>query len=309
MNSRKNLLVIGSLASCLIFSACGDSESADGKDKGKKGKKQVDKTLLDPDRSFNTTFDGKLFSVPSPVQTALLIKSLEIPFDATLLNDKENAGNYSKENAKAINLGVYGADLGYVTLYDQNAKAISYLSTVESLANDLGISGAFDKSFLERFDANSDNEDSMLVILSDAFRKGDNFLKENERKNTSALILTGGWLESMHLATKLYQDSDENKILQRIGQQKQSLETIIELMEKYNKDGRNDDYIAQFSSLNDLFKQIKVSYEYVEPTTDEDKKLTTIKNKMNIDLSEELVAEIIEKVASIRTNIVETQES
>ena len=304
MNLHKKLLLLGA-ASCFMFASCEDNPTDTVEDEGKK---KVNKDLLDPDRSFNTTFDGKLFSVPSPVQTALLIKELKIPFNESLLNPNENISNYSKMNSKALNLGIYGADLGYVTLYDQNAKAISYLSTVESLAKDLGISGAFDKTFLERFEANSDNEDSMLVILTDAFRKGDSFLKENERKNTSALILTGGWLESMHFATKLYQESKEDKILMRIGEQKQSLETIIELLEKYNEDGESDNIIADFKTLNETFQKINVSYEYVEPVTDVDNKVTTIKNKMVIDLGDELTKEIIEKVSSIREKVISSQE-
>lgn len=304
MNLHKKLLLLGT-ASCFMFASCEDNSTDTVEDEGKK---KINKDLLDPDRSFNTTFDGKLFSVPSPVQTALLIKELKIPFNESLLNPNENISNYSKMNSKALNLGIYGADLGYVTLYDQNAKAISYLSTVESLAKDLGISGAFDKSFLERFEANSDNEDSMLVILTDAFRKGDSFLKENERKNTSALILTGGWLESMHFATKLYQESKENKILMRIGEQKQSLETIIELLEKYNEDGESDNIIADFKALNESFQKINVSYKYVEPVTDVDNKVTTIKNKMVIDLGDELTNEIIEKVSSIREKVISSQE-
>ncbi len=306
MNSRKKILLLGAVASCFVLASCEGEETNTIVEN--EGKKKVDKELLDPDRSFNTTFDGKLFSVPSPVQTALLIKSLEIPFNETLLNSKDNINNYSEESAKAMNLGIYGADLGYVTLYDQNSKALSYLSAVESLANDLGISGAFDKTFLERFEANSNNEDSMLVILSDAFRKGDNFLKENERKNTSALILTGGWLESMHLATELYKESNESKILQRIGQQKQSLETIIELLEKYNNEGQNDTYISYFESLNELFKEIKVTYEYVEPTTDEESKVTTINSEMKIEIPEELADKIIAKVSEIRASVTSTTE-
>lgn len=300
MDLRKKLIFLGAM-SCLMFTSCDETNKETVE---QEGKKKVNKDLLDPDRSFNTTFDGKLFSVPSPVQTALLIKELKIPFNETLLNSKENISNYSTMNSKALNLGVYGADLGYVTLYDQNAKAITYLSTVESLSKDLGISGAFDKSFLERFEANSDNEDSMLVILTDAFRKGDNFLKENDRKNTSALILTGGWLESMHFASKLYQESGEEKILERIGQQKQSLETIIELLEKYNQDGNNDDIIADFKSLNESFQKIGITYEYVEPETDVKNKITTIKNNMIISLDEDLSTEIIDKVAEIREKVV-----
>ncbi|MDX1653565.1 MAG: hypothetical protein R3277_13795 [Brumimicrobium sp.] len=302
MKSYRKLFLMGATAFCLVMNSCEDEKNDAGSDEGKK---KVDKELLDPNRSFNTTFDGKLFSVPSPVQTALLIKSLNIPFNETLLNPKSNIGNYSDMNDKALNLGVYGADLGYVTLYDQNAKAIDYLGTVESLANDLGISGAFDKTFLERFEANSNNEDSMLVILTDAFRKGDNFLKENDRKNISALILTGGWLESMFFAGKLYKESNEKKILMRLGQQKQSLETLIELLEKYNEGGTNDKVLNHLKSLNDSFQKIKVTYEYVEPKTVSEEKLTIIKSKMNVEMPDELANEIIQKISEIRNSVID----
>jgi hypothetical protein len=39
-------------------------------------KKAVEKDILDENSSFNTVFDGKIFSIPSPVQTAYLIKQL-----------------------------------------------------------------------------------------------------------------------------------------------------------------------------------------------------------------------------------------
>ncbi|HLW29254.1 MAG TPA: hypothetical protein VKX29_00205 [Brumimicrobium sp.] len=302
MNIGKSIFFAGAVASVFMLNSCGDS--SDEAQVQKEGEKKVNVDLLDPDRSFNTTFDGKLFSVPSPVQTALLIKSLNIPFNEALLNEKDNAKKYSTSTAQAINLGIYGADLGYVTLYDQSAKSLNYLSVVEDLSSKLGIAKAFDKAFIERFEKNSNSEDSMLVILSDGFRKADNFLKENDQKNTSALILTGGWLESMYFATQLYNETKDEKILSRIGDQKQSLETIIELIEKYNNNGQNDEYVSLFKDLKVLFMEIKTSYEYVEPTTDKELRLTTIKSKMNIEISNDLANRIIEKVAATRAKII-----
>jgi len=302
MNIGKTLFFAGAMASFFILNSCGDS--SENAQVQKEGGKKIDKELLDPNRSFNTTFDGKLFSVPSPVQTALLIKSLSIPFNETLLNEKENINNYSTTTSQAINLGIYGADLGYIKLYEQNAKSLSYLSIVEEISNKLGIAGAFDKTFIERFERNSNVEDSMLVILTDGFRKADNFLKENDQKNTSALILTGGWLESMYFATQLYKQSKDDKILARIGEQKQSLETIIELLEKCNSKGQNDEYISLFNDIKQSFKGIKTTYEYVAPETNKDLKLTTLKSKMNIEISNELADEIIEKIANTRAKIV-----
>lgn len=285
----------------LLFTACGDEDIPDDVDEG--GKK-VKKEMLDPNRSLNTTFDGKIFSVPSPIQTAMLIKSTNLDYNEDLLNAEGNLGNYSGEVSSALNLGIYGADLGYVTLYNQNAKAISYLNVVESLSNDLGVGGAFDKDFLTRFEQNSDNEDSMLVILTDAFRKGDSFLKENNQKNISALILTGGWIESMYFAVNLYDRSKDEKILTRIGEQKQTLETIIEILGEYNEEQGNNDLIAQLNELNEVFSLVKSQYVHKPSTTDEEKNITTLHGKMIIEFTAETMEKIITKVNEIRSSIV-----
>jgi hypothetical protein len=300
MNSLKTFFVTGLSMSVLLLSSCGDGTPSQA---DSEGGKTIDPELLDPNRSFNTAFEGKLFSVPSPIQTALLIRSTNLPYDESLLNSETNVANYLEDNNRALNLGIYGADLGYATLYDQNSKALSYLSVVESLSNDLGIAGAFDASFLERFEENSNNQDSMLVILTDAFRKGDIFLKENDRKNTSALILTGGWIESMHFATNLYAKSKNPQILNRIGEQKQSLSTIIEILKEYNVDGINDKILADLSGLNNLFNEVVMNYTYVEPVTDISSKTTTIKSKSEMKISPELMQQIAAKVSEIRAAI------
>lgn len=294
---NKHLLAVLPLTA-LLFASCGGEEIPE------EGEKEVSKEVLDPNRSLNTTFDGKIFSVPSPIQTALLIKSTNLDYNVELLNSEENIRNYSGEVSSALNLGIYGADLGYVTLYNQNAKALNYLNVVESLSNELGIGGAFDANFLTRFEANSDNEDSMLVILTDAFRKGDSFLKENNQKNISALILTGGWIESMYFAVNLYQKSNNDKILMRIGEQKQTVNTIIEILTEYNKEGGNDQLIEQLKELNSLFASVKSEYIYEPSVTDEEKRMTTLKGKMVIEFSNETKQQILDKVNEIRTSIV-----
>ena len=104
-------------------------------------------------------------SVPSPVQTAFLISGVGSNYDVTLLNKPTKVGLYSTSFQKAINLGIYGADLGYVTIYDQTQDAIGYLTVVKKISNDLGIDGAFDMALLERFEKNLGVKDSLLVLV------------------------------------------------------------------------------------------------------------------------------------------------
>jgi hypothetical protein len=281
------LLVIG-------LSSCG----------GEKNKESIDKEALDPTASLNTNFDGKIFSIPSPVQTAMLIKDLKLPFDGNMLNAVENAKNYSTEFSQSINLGIYGTDLGYCALYEQKNNALKYLSVIEKITGQLGLEGAFDKNFMSRFEKNSENQDSMVVIVSDAFRKADYFLKNAKRKSTSSLILAGGWIESMHFACKMSAQSNNRKITERIGEQQQTLNTMIEILEEYNKSKQNDALIASLTDLKKDFDKIVMEYTYVAPKTDAKNKTTTLQNELKVSISKELLSSISEKINVIRESVI-----
>lgn len=279
----------------LLFSCGGDENSTDSQ--------KVDKEIIDPNQSLNTNFDGKIFSIPSPVQTALLIKQVNLPFDQSLLNPTENAKKYSTEQKQALNLGIYGTDLGYSALYKQKSVSLKYLSVVEKLTGHLGLEGAFDKTFMSKFEKYSDDQDSMMVIVSDAFRKADNFLKSSNRKSTSALILTGGWIESLHFTCALNTRKPNAKITERIGEQQQTLNTIIEILEEYNKAGSNDELIKDMKDLKVQFDKVVVDYQFVEPKTDAKNKTTTLQHKITYKISADILSQITAKVQTIRNNI------
>jgi hypothetical protein len=284
-------------AALFAVTSCGGS--------GEGEKEKIDKEIIDTDASLNTNFDGKIFSIPSPVQTAMLIKGANVPFNQALLNPIENASNYSTEYKQALNLGIYGTDLGYSSLYEQKSVSLKYLSVVEKLTGELGLEGAFDKKFMSRFEKNADNQDSMMVIVADAFRKADNFLKNSNRKPTSSLILTGGWIESLYFACELNRDKRNEKIVERIGEQQQTLNTIIEILTEYNKSGSNNDLIADLKDLKFYFDKVTINYEYVEPKTDEKNKITTLQHKMTVKVNTDILNQITVKVTEIRDNIIQ----
>lgn len=283
--------------SLLIITSCGGSKTDE--------QEQIDKEILDPNKSLNTNFDGKIFSIPSPVQTAMLIKQANLPFSQELLNPIANSSKYSTEYLQALNLGIYGTDLGYASLYEQKSVSLKYLSVVEKMTSELGLEGAFDKKFMSRFESNSDNQDSMMVIVADAFKKADNFLKNSNRKPTSSLILTGGWIESLYFACELNAKKSNAKIIERIGEQQQTLNTIIEILTEYNKAGSNDDLIADLKGLKVLFDKVVIDYQFIEPKTDEKSKTTTLQHNITVKISPDVLKEITSKVKTIRENIIQ----
>jgi hypothetical protein len=280
----------------LISSCAGKNEKSDDK---------IDEEILDPTSSLNTNFDGKIFSIPSPVQTSMLIKDANIPYTPFLLNSPDNVNNYISEVKKALNLGVYGTDLGYCSLYEQHSTALKYLKCVEKITKDLNLEGAFDRSFMERFEKNNTNQDSVVRIVTEAFTKADNFLKNNDRKNSSVLILVGGWVESIYLACELSRENFNKKIVDRIGEQQQTLSTIIEILDIYNKNGINTEILNQLEDLKLSFNLVKIEYDYVPPSVDEAKKTTTLEHSTKVVLNSNVLNMISMKIYKIRSSIVE----
>lgn len=289
-------LIFGSLILATTLTSCGAEEE--------EKQNTVEEEILDENSSFNTVFDGKIFSIPSPVQTAYLIKQLDLPFDETLLNLNSNVSTYVKEYNQALNLGIYGTDVGYASMYEQKDITMKYLSSVEKLTSELGLDIAFDNAFLKRFEKNNGNKDSMLVIMSDAYRKSDNFLKQSNRKSTSALILTGGWIESIYFATKLNRKKQNSDVEKRIGEQKESLNSIIDILTEYNDNKQNDLLIAAMKDLKVSFDKIEMNYKYSAPETNKDKKLTTFTHSLEIKIDSKILGEIESKIDAIRSNII-----
>ena len=166
---------------------------------------------------------GELFSVPSPIQTALLIQKSGITYDKSTLHASNKVNTFTTDFSKSLNLGIYGADLGYVSLYNQTLDALGYLASVKQLADKLGISAAFDASTMERIKNNVTNKDSMMVLVGIAYRGSDAYLKNNQRTGVSSLILTGGWIESMHFSVTAYKSKPTDGVRFRIAEQKQAL--------------------------------------------------------------------------------------
>lgn len=295
MKNNSFLLLILAIIGTIGLQSCGNNEPIEDN--------VIDKEIFDPNSSLNTIFDGKIFSIPSPVQTAFLIKNLDMSFDASLGNNIDNVDEYVSEYQQSLNLGVYGADLGYSALYDQKDNTVKCLNSVQNLTTQLGLDAAFDEKFLASFEASTDDEKEMIQLMSTAFKKADNFLKHANRKSTSALILTGGWIESVYIACNLNSKNPSEKVKKRIGEQKQSIGSIIDILTEYNKDEQSKELISDLKDLKLTFDKVSISYEYNAPETDKELKTTTLRHDSEVIISPKALHEIESKIYNIRSKI------
>lgn len=289
---KKNLPYI--LGCSLLFS-CNNSETK---------KSKIDEKIVNPTENLSADFEGENFSIPSPIQMSLLLKETSALYSKDLLNKFENNSKYSNEFKQALNLGVYGADLGYASINDQNNDALHCLSAIETLTNKLDLELIFDKSFLTRFDKNKKNQDSVLMLVAEVFRNGDDYLKKINRKNTSSLILTGGWIESMYYACELNNKAKNQNIIELICQQQDALNSIIGILKLHNKTGQNNQLIAEFKDLKTDFDKISIDYDFKEAKTDEENKITSTQHSSTYKISDNVIKEISRKILLIRAKII-----
>ncbi|NQU80871.1 MAG: hypothetical protein HQ543_05080 [Bacteroidetes bacterium] len=120
--------------------------------------------------------------MPSPLETAMLVKSAGAPYNEGLLNPTDNAGNYTTNRSMALNLGIYTCDLSFASLYDQTQTSISYMSAAKKMADGLGILDAISEETLERLEENVNNREMIMDIVSETFMNSSSYLQENDRQ-------------------------------------------------------------------------------------------------------------------------------
>lgn len=299
MNLRKTftlVLALGFFAFTLV--SCGGSEKSETDNIGGDDKSSPHTTEKD------TVVENIFYSVPSPIETATLIQKAGVPYNKDYLNDIQSVSKYTTTGDKALNLGVYGSDLSFTSIYDQTQESMLYLKCANNLANGLGISGAFDENTANRLEANKSNRDSLLGIISESFWTADSYLKDNERPGTSSLIIAGGWVEALYIATKIAEASKNKEIETRIAEQKFTLENVLGMLKKYNFDETVASVHKDLSDLKTVYDEVHVTKSTTASTTDSKTGVTTIGGGSKISLTPEQLKSISEKIKAIRTKIV-----
>jgi hypothetical protein len=299
MNLKKIPLYASCITIAAAVAACGsagnDNESISGTDSG-----HVENHV--PDSKAQNVF----YSIPSPIETTSLLKAAGARYNAKYLNPVENVSRYNTVASKALNLGVYGSDLSFTSIFDQTQESMLYLRCTNKLASSLGISGAFDETTTARLESNVENRDSLLTIISDSYWTADSYLKENGQPGVSALIIAGGWIEGLYIATMVAADTKNEGIVTRIGEQKLSLNNLVALLEeqKANNPGIAD-ILQPIKELQAIFDGVQVKAAETTVSTDKEKGVTTIGNDASYKLTPEQLKQITEKTAAIRNKIIQ----
>jgi hypothetical protein len=229
-----------------------------------------------PDNPLDSAGQGLpiFYNMYLSVELSTLFESAGAVFTPELMNNVDKTSEYITSSQSAINLGVFAVDLSYARVFDQVEIAGKYFNAMKQLSQELGIPDDYFENTVQRFERNFTNKDSLIFLANEVYMTTDQYLKENERYTTAALIILGGWVEAIHIAINVSIESKDVNIIERLIEQKYSLNNLEIMLSEHRKNDVVAQYLKKLNELKANFDKIDVVFDVdFDPASPEGKKL------------------------------------
>ena len=246
------------------------------------------------------------YSLPSPIETAKILQNAGATYNEALLNPVENQSGYITNLDLALNLGIYTTDLSYASLFDQSQTTLSYIEVAKNMADGLNILDAINETTIQRLEDNINNREIIIDIISETLLNSSSYLKERGLESTATIILVGGWVEGLYIASQLVGDNpiENNKIVERIVDQKLSVEFMINLLKQAEDDPDAAKVLEDVENLKATFDKIEIELGENTPVKDPETNVTTLKSSSSHNLTKPVFDELVNKVTQIRNSYI-----
>lgn len=280
----------------LVLTSCGDKE---GKTEEMEA---VDTTKVET--NINTPVSETFFQVPSPGEMLTFIKMVggKTNKNISFLNSPDNQKNYNDSKSKALNFGIYSCDLSYCSIFEIGSEALKYFKSVKIMGDQIGVSTAIKPEILKRLEGNIGSPDSLAVITDDVYFSSFEALEDSKQGPTLALVVAGGWLESLFIATQLAKYDANSPVIERLADQKYTLENLIEFLKKHESDANVAAVKADFEGLLAEYNKITEKDTAADTKKSKDSKATVIGGGKQLVMSKEVYDGIVAKVKSLRNS-------
>lgn len=244
------------------------------------------------------------YGLLTPVEVCNIFDRLGLAFNDTITLSPDNCNLYMSSYKAAMNLGVYGVDMGYMKLFGVSRKTINYFSTIKTLSGRLNMPDSFLTDAITQLDRGMNDADSLTSLMNDTYKKIDEHLRNESSEGTLGLMLMGGWVEAMYLATQLAYDpaNPDPQVVEKIAEQKYSLLSLLSYMKNYYDDPMVVFYTKKLKYLNRWFDSFEIYYRKGDVTVDTVRQVVkTTGSEMTV--TAETLSQIREYIAKLRNEI------
>lgn len=255
------------------------------------------------EESLQNQIEELVYNIPSPSEIPYLLEATGAEYNQSLINDKQKADQYSTISDKAaLNLGVYAADIGYLSSYGKTQEAIDYLNASKKLADNLGVIGSFDVAVLQSFESNIGNKDSLAAIINRSIQRTDDYLKDDSRNKLAALMLTGSFVEGLYISTGLIKSYPKNilpddtrnliltPLIRVILEQEKSVDELLKMLNTIQQEEPITTLVADLTDLKASYDALNIEEQIKN-------------NRADLVLTDKNLTDITAKVEKIRKSI------
>jgi hypothetical protein len=232
---------------------------------------------------------------------------MNVPFSTNYLASSIDADRISTSFGKALKLGILGADLGYLNMYEKTGSSIDALASIKKLADGIGVGQFFDFETIKRLSLNRSNIDSLFMLSNNSYNQIDKYLREKGMGQLSALMLTGVWLEGQFLATRVLKLYPDTTLRNRVGEQKVILNDLLMLLAPYCNSGSQFRELCQeMQKMKDQYRDVRITYTIGEPVmVEKDGALVVVQtDESRVEMDDAQIQAITDESMRIRNKLI-----
>jgi len=249
----------------------------------------------------NETYYGLL----TPMEVNVIFNRLAVPYNDATLNPVSNKDLYLSNSQAAINTGIYGVDFGYLKMFGFGQEVIDYMVTIREMSNKLGIPDQMLTDPIKRVQADMADPDTITTLMKNAYIDIENHLRQSGRESTAGLMIMGGWVEAMFIATQLVYNplNPDAEVVQRIAEQKYTLTSLLSFMKNYYDDPVVVYYTKKLKYLKNYFDTFEIYFEKGDLEIDTTKQVLR-SSGAKMDVTVETLNKISDYIAKLRMEMV-----
>lgn len=249
MSTKRNLflgLAFAMAVSIFFLAGCGGASD-------RKANEEAADTI-NKELSLSPEAMNLLYKMPTPFEVTMLLEEAKAGYIFDITNPVGNIGKYMTEKSKAINLGVYSADMAYSATYNYIDNTNQFLGCTSKLADELGIAGIYHPDIVEKVKKFDNNKDSLVALVSNIFVSTNDFLSKNNRNQVAVYIAAGAFVEGLYLASSLNIVAENNKEITAIlYRQQNNFNQLMSILDLYQGD-------VSMTSLYDEMLKLKPAF-------------------------------------------------
>jgi len=211
-------------------------------------------------QAMEQKIEENVYPLPTSAEVIKKLTDMDLGYILGATNPSDNSGRYVDSYSRSVNMGVFGADLSYSTLYNMNQDVIDYLAAIREMTLEQNLSKIYDESLYDKIKNNFDDRDTLVTILQEAFDNTYSIMVDADQENLALLMVGGAWVEGMYLTLAVSESGAHLSGFESVLlDQKQSFDLFLEICQPFTDDPLVSRIITAVQPVKDVYETLGTS--------------------------------------------------